>query len=112
MEMKEFVRLAIVEDINDGDHSTLACIPEDAVGKAKLLVKAEGILAGVEEAKAILLEFDSNAIFTQFLKDGDVVIFQGAGDITDLCMRYIKKVKEKSLGFQRFKKKEKKELTN
>jgi nicotinate-nucleotide pyrophosphorylase (carboxylating) len=78
MEMKEFVRLAILEDIKDGDHSALACIPEDAIGKAKLLVKAEGILAGVEEAKAILFEFDSKAIFTQFLKDGDSVKF---GDV-------------------------------
>ncbi len=73
MEMKEFVRLAMSEDIQDGDHSALACIPENAIGRAKLLVKAEGILAGVEEAKAIVLEFDSNAIFTPFLKDGDVV---------------------------------------
>jgi nicotinate-nucleotide pyrophosphorylase (carboxylating) len=73
MEMKEFVRLAIIEDIKDGDHSALACIPEDAMGKAKLLVKATGILAGVEEAKAILLEFDPEAHFTQFLKDGDAV---------------------------------------
>jgi nicotinate-nucleotide pyrophosphorylase (carboxylating) len=78
MEMKEFVRLAILEDIQDGDHSALACIPEKAIGKAKLLVKAEGILAGVEEAKAILLEFDVNAIFTPFLKDGDAVKY---GDV-------------------------------
>jgi nicotinate-nucleotide pyrophosphorylase (carboxylating) len=78
MEMKEFVRLAILEDIQDGDHSALACIPENAIGKAKLLVKAEGILAGVEVAKAILLEFDSNAIFTPFLEDGSTVKY---GDV-------------------------------
>lgn len=78
MEMKEFVKLAILEDIKDGDHSALACIPDNAIGKAKLLIKAEGILAGVEEAKYIIMEFDSNAIFTPFLNDGDSVKF---GDV-------------------------------
>jgi nicotinate-nucleotide pyrophosphorylase (carboxylating) len=73
MEIKEFVRLAIEEDIKDGDHSALACIPESATGKARLLVKAEGIIAGIEEAEAIFKEFDPAAIFTPLKKDGDLV---------------------------------------
>ena len=44
---------AIREDIGDGDHSSLACIPEDADGKAKLLVKDDGIIAGIEFAKQV-----------------------------------------------------------
>jgi nicotinate-nucleotide pyrophosphorylase (carboxylating) len=73
MEIKEFVRLAIEEDIKDGDHSALACIPESATGKARLLVKAEGIIAGIEEAEAIFKEFDPAALFTPLKKDGDFV---------------------------------------
>jgi nicotinate-nucleotide pyrophosphorylase (carboxylating) len=73
MEIKEFVRLAIDEDIKDGDHSALACIPESARGKARLLVKADGIIAGIEEAKAIFEEFDSSAQFMPLKQDGDMV---------------------------------------
>ena len=46
---------AIREDVGDGDHSSLACIPTDAKGKAKLLVKDEGIIAGVEFAKQVFI---------------------------------------------------------
>jgi nicotinate-nucleotide pyrophosphorylase (carboxylating) len=73
MEIKEFVRLAIDEDIKDGDHSALACIPQTAQGKARLLVKAEGIIAGIEEAEAIFKEFDSSSLFTPLKKDGERV---------------------------------------
>ena len=55
MDIKEFVRLAIEEDIKDGDHSALACIPYDAIGKAKLLVKEDGIIAGIKIAKQMFL---------------------------------------------------------
>jgi nicotinate-nucleotide pyrophosphorylase (carboxylating) len=75
MDIKAFVRLAIDEDIKEGDHSALACIPETARGKARLLVKAEGIIAGIEEAEAIFKEFDSTAQFTPLKKDGDLVNF-------------------------------------
>ena len=51
MDIQQFVQLAIKEDIKDGDHSALACIPKDAIGKAKLLVKENGIIAGVEIAE-------------------------------------------------------------
>ena len=42
------IDLAFAEDIGDGDHSTLSCIPEDAMGKSKLLIKEPGVLAGVD----------------------------------------------------------------
>lgn len=45
------IDLAFAEDIGDGDHTTLCCIPEEAMGRSKLLIKEDGILAGVEVAK-------------------------------------------------------------
>jgi len=78
MDIKEFVQLAIKEDIKDGDHSALACIPYDAVGKAKLLVKEDGIIAGIEIAKQIFKEFDSSIQFEQLIEDGSEVKY---GDI-------------------------------
>ena len=47
----KLIDLAFAEDIGDGDHTTLCCIPADAMGKSKLLIKEEGILAGIEVAK-------------------------------------------------------------
>ena len=52
-ELAIIISNAIREDVGDGDHSSLACIPKTAKGKAKLLVKDEGIIAGVEMAKKI-----------------------------------------------------------
>ncbi len=78
MDIKEFVQLAIEEDIKDGDHSALACIPYDAIGKAKLLVKEDGIIAGIEIAKQIFTEFDSSIQFEQLIEDGAEVKY---GDI-------------------------------
>lgn len=78
MDIKKFVQLAIEEDIKDGDHSALACIPADAIGKVKLLVKEEGIIAGIEVAKSIFKEFDSTCEFEQLIEDGEHVKY---GDI-------------------------------
>ncbi len=61
---------AIREDVGDGDHSSLACIPESATGKAKLLVKDEGILAGVAFAKKVFNYVDPNVIIDVHLEDG------------------------------------------
>jgi len=61
------------EDIGDGDHTTLSTIPENATGKARLLVKEEGILAGVEIAELIFNKFDSNLTVEVFMKDGDPI---------------------------------------
>ena len=52
-ELQLIIQNAIREDVGDGDHSSLACIPADAQGKAKLLVKDNGIIAGVEFAKMV-----------------------------------------------------------
>ena len=73
MDIKEFIALAKKEDIKDGDHSALACIPSDAVGSAQLLVKENGIIAGVEIARQLFNEFDSTFIFHQLINDGENV---------------------------------------
>jgi nicotinate-nucleotide pyrophosphorylase (carboxylating) len=70
-EIHEFIKLAIEEDIKDGDHSSLACIPSSESGKAKLLVKQDGILAGVELAEKIFKFFDSSSSLEVLMKDGD-----------------------------------------
>ena len=64
---------ALKEDIGDGDHSTLACVPENATGKAQLIIKDNGIIAGVELAVEIFKQFDPTLKVTLFKKDGDVV---------------------------------------
>lgn len=66
----ELIELAIREDIGDGDHSSLACIPHDRRGRMKLLVKQEGILAGVEVARRVLRRLDPDVKFEQLLEDG------------------------------------------
>ncbi|MEZ4796584.1 MAG: carboxylating nicotinate-nucleotide diphosphorylase [Flavobacteriaceae bacterium] len=69
---------AIREDVGDGDHSSLACIPASATGKAKLLVKDEGIIAGVEFAKKVFAYVDENMTVETLIKDGSNVKY---GDI-------------------------------
>ena len=73
MTIKQFVKLAIKEDIKDGDHSASACIPKQAKGKAKLLVKEDGIIAGIDLAVQIFKEFDNSFEIESILKDGDKV---------------------------------------
>ncbi len=69
----DIIDLSIREDIGDGDHTSLACIPHDAAGKMQLLVKQPGVIAGVEIAKRILQKLDSSIIFDQRIKDGSRV---------------------------------------
>ena len=76
--LDEFIRKSLQEDIGDGDHSTLACIPPDAQGKARLLVKESGIIAGLEVAKRIYEIVDPSLQLTFFKKDGDAIAI---GDI-------------------------------
>ncbi|MGM9814618.1 MAG: carboxylating nicotinate-nucleotide diphosphorylase [Candidatus Aphodosoma sp.] len=71
--LDEMIKLWFAEDIGDGDHTTLSSIPADAMGKQQLIIKEDGILAGVEVAKRIFNIFDPNLKMTQFLKDGDAV---------------------------------------
>ena len=61
------------EDIGDGDHSTLSCIPSDAQGASQLIVKEDGVIAGVEIAKLVFAHFDDNLQMEQFIADGTKV---------------------------------------
>ncbi|HLV42675.1 MAG TPA: carboxylating nicotinate-nucleotide diphosphorylase [Brumimicrobium sp.] len=69
----EIIKFAFEEDLGTGDHTSLSCVPEDAIGKAKLLVKGEGIIAGIELAERIFHYYDSTLKITHFSKDGDRV---------------------------------------
>ncbi|KAA6310056.1 Nicotinate-nucleotide pyrophosphorylase (carboxylating), partial [termite gut metagenome] len=66
----KLIDLAFAEDIGDGDHTTLSCIPPTATGKSKLLIKEAGILAGIEVAKEIFRRFDSSMKVEVFIYDG------------------------------------------
>ena len=67
------IDLAFAEDIGDGDHTTLCCIPEDAMGKSHLLIKEDGILAGVEVAKRVFAKLDSTMQVEVLINDGTPV---------------------------------------
>ena len=75
---ERLIDLAFAEDIGDGDHTTLCCIPDDAMGKSHLLIKENGILAGVEVAKNVFDRFDSTMSVEVLINDGEPV---KAGDI-------------------------------
>ncbi|HSD13974.1 MAG TPA: carboxylating nicotinate-nucleotide diphosphorylase [Flavobacterium sp.] len=77
-ELEIIIANAIREDVGDGDHSSLACIPASATGKAKLLVKDEGIVAGVEFAKMVFRHVDPNLQVEVFINDGTPVKY---GDV-------------------------------
>jgi len=77
-ELQNFIENALYEDVRDGDHTSLACVPTDAEGKAHLLVKDEGILAGVELAKQIFDYVDDGFEIEVLLEDGTAVQY---GDI-------------------------------
>ena len=80
MNLTEFIRLALTEDVGDGDHSSLAIIPADAQKRARLLVKEAGVLAGVEVAQAIFTEVDPAFVVEvlipdgAFIKPGDIIL--------------------------------------
>lgn len=78
MTTDEFITLALAEDVGDGDHSSNASVPADSQGKAHLLVKEPGVLAGVELARAIFKKVDPNLKMETMLSDGAKV---EAGDI-------------------------------
>ncbi|WP_027075743.1 carboxylating nicotinate-nucleotide diphosphorylase [Maribacter antarcticus] len=77
-EITGIISNAVREDVGDGDHSSLACIPKEAIGKAKLLVKDKGILAGVEFAKEVFAYVDKNLNVETLIEDGSEVKY---GDI-------------------------------
>lgn len=69
--LKEFILKCMEEDLGDGDHSSLACIPADAIGKAGLLIKEEGILAGIRVAVEIFSIIDRELTCEILMKDGE-----------------------------------------
>lgn len=75
MEIKEFIRLSLEEDVASGDYSTLACIPEEAKGKAILKIKENGILAGMDIARGIFTYLEPGSVFTAFKNDGDTITY-------------------------------------
>jgi len=79
----DFIQRAFKEDIRDGDHSSLASIPQGTQGKAKLLFKDNGVVAGIELAQVILRQLDPNMKFEVFNKDGDVVKYGDIGFVVE-----------------------------
>ena len=69
-ELKKLIAVWFEEDIRDGDHTSLSCIPESEMGCQQLIVKEEGIIAGIEVAKEIVAHFDPECRFEQLLQDG------------------------------------------
>ena len=68
--LKEMIPLWFAEDIGDGDHTTLSCIPDNAFGKSQLIIKENGVLAGLEVAREIFRAFDPELKMTVFISDG------------------------------------------
>lgn len=73
MTIDEIIIKALREDIGDGDHTSLSTIPTSAMGKARLLVKEDGMLAGVEIARKVFYHTDDRIVFTEFISDGQRV---------------------------------------
>jgi nicotinate-nucleotide pyrophosphorylase (carboxylating) len=77
-EIQIIIQNAIREDVGEGDHSSMACIPENAMGKAKLLVKDEGIIAGINFAEQVFHYVDPSLKMDKLMQDGDSMSY---GDI-------------------------------
>ena len=71
--LEQDIKHWLAEDIGDGDHTTLCCIPADAIGHSRLIVKDTGIIAGIEVAKKVFEIFDNELRITQYMHDGDEV---------------------------------------
>lgn len=74
MTIDEFIRNAVQEDVGEGDHTSLACVPEDAVGRAHALVKDDGVIAGLAIAEQIFYFIDPSLQVESLAKDGDEVV--------------------------------------
>ncbi|MBP5474595.1 MAG: carboxylating nicotinate-nucleotide diphosphorylase [Bacteroidales bacterium] len=77
-ELYDLVVRCLKEDVGDGDHSSLACIPADALGKSRLLVKEEGVIAGVDVVEKVFKIIDDNISFERLIEDGSKVKY---GDV-------------------------------
>lgn len=71
--IQEFIRQALIEDVGEGDHSTLGSIPKGSMGKAQLLIKEDGLIAGLELAQMIFLQFDPTMKVDLLMQDGSKV---------------------------------------
>jgi len=71
--LREFILNSLSEDLGDGDHSSLACIPKEATGEARLLIKEKGILAGIRVAKELFRIVDKDLNLNIFMEDGAIV---------------------------------------
>lgn len=85
----DLLTLAFAEDVSDGDHTTLSTIPADAKGRQRLIVKEEGILAGVEIARRVFEKFDPSLKMTEYIGDGTRVrpgdiAFEVSGSVRSL----------------------------
>lgn len=96
---------ALEEDIGEGDHSTLASIPEEATGKAHLLIKEKGVLAGVEVAEKVFRLYDPSIIMTIHMKDGTLIrpgdiafIVQGPARSILSCERLVLNIMQRMSG--------------
>ena len=69
-DFEQLISLWFAEDIGDGDHTTLSCIPATALGKSQLIIKEDGVLAGVKVALEIFKQFDPELKVTVFIQDG------------------------------------------
>jgi nicotinate-nucleotide pyrophosphorylase (carboxylating) len=76
--LREFILRSLAEDLGDGDHSSLSCIPPEASGKAKLLIKENGVLAGIRVARELFAAIDKDLKIDVLIEDGAVVV---PGDI-------------------------------
>ncbi|MEA4841029.1 MAG: carboxylating nicotinate-nucleotide diphosphorylase [Bacteroidales bacterium] len=88
-DLTPFLQRAFAEDIGDGDHTTLSCIPADAVGKSRLIIKEKGVVAGVNVALEVFKYFDPDLKVTVFIKDGTEVkpgdvVFEVEGKVHSL----------------------------
>lgn len=85
--LETLIPLWLAEDIGDGDHTSLSCIPATALGKAQLIIKENGILAGVQVAQAIFNAFDPDLEITVFIHDGAKV---HSGDVAFEAKGYVR----------------------
>ena len=72
-ELDAFINMALKEDVGEGDHTSFACIPAKNKAEGRLLVKTDGIIAGIEVARRIFKKLDKKITIDTFFKDGDEV---------------------------------------
>jgi len=81
MNIKDIIKAAIAEDVGPGDYSSLSTIPADATNSAKLLIKEDGILAGIDVAKEVFNQVDPSIVFEKKIEDGTAVKYGDVGFI-------------------------------